>query len=315
MRKLHISAFTLSLLCFVAFQPAYAADAVKPAVAAEAANTKDVQALFTKGVMLAESQKREEAIKVFTEITEKYPNLPEPYNNLAVLYADLGQYEKAKNALERAIKTHPSYATAHENLGDIYAKMASEAYDKALQLDNSNARAENKLAMIKELFSGSKSAMVAKAAPKTVTLPDVKPTADLKPAVATKPTVVVDTKPAVKVGGDSNEDISNVVNAWAKAWSSKNVSAYLANYSDTFKTPKGETRKAWEDQRRERVGRAEPISVDIANLKVKMDMEDKATVSFNQTYKAGKAATIRTPKVLKMRNVDGKWLIDQEIAK
>ena len=312
MRKLHISAFTLSLLCFVAFQPAYAADAVKPAVTAETANTKDVQALFTKGVMLAESQKREEAIKVFTEITEKYPNLPEPYNNLAVLYADLGQYEKAKNALERAIKTHPSYATAHENLGDIYAKMASEAYDKALQLDNSNARAENKLAMIKELFSGSKSAMVAKAAPKTVALPDVKPTNPVKPAAVA---VVTDTKPAVEPARDSSQDISNAVYAWAKAWSSKNVNAYLANYSDTFKTPKGEARKAWEEQRRERVGRAEPISVDIANLKVKMDTEDKATVSFNQTYKAGRAATIRTSKVLKMRNVDGKWLIDQEIAK
>ena len=314
MRKLHISAFTLSLLCFVAFQPAYAADAVKPIAATEAANTKDVQALFTKGVMLAESQKREEAIKVFTEITEKYPNLPEPYNNLAVLYADLGQYEKAKNALERAIKTHPSYATAHENLGDIYAKMASEAYDKALQLDNSNARAENKLAMIKELFSGSKSAMVAKAAPKTVALPDVKPISSAKP-VAVADAKPVDTKTAAKPSGDSNQDISNAVDAWAKAWSSKNVNGYLSNYSDAFKTPKGETRKAWEDQRRERVGRAEPISVDIANLKVKMDMEDKATVSFNQTYKAGKAATIRTPKVLKMRNVDGKWLIDQEIAK
>lgn len=156
MRKLHISAITLTLLCFLAFNQTYAADAAKPAGTAEVASPRDAQALFTKGVMLAESQKREEAIKVFIEIIEKYPNLPEPYNNLAVLYADLGQYEKAKNALERAIKTHPSYATAHENLGDIYAKMASESYDKALQLDTNNARAENKLAIIKELFSGKK---------------------------------------------------------------------------------------------------------------------------------------------------------------
>jgi len=54
---------------------------------------------------------------------------------IAVLYAGQGQYEKARQALEMAIRTHPSYATAHENLGDVYAKLASQAYDKALSLD------------------------------------------------------------------------------------------------------------------------------------------------------------------------------------
>ena len=116
------------------------------------ANPKDPQGMFMKGIILVESGKRDEAIKAFTDLTAKYPNLPEPYNNLAVLYADAGEYDKAKKALETAIKTHPNYATAHENLGDIYARMASEAYAKALQLDNGNSRAQSKLAMIKGLF-------------------------------------------------------------------------------------------------------------------------------------------------------------------
>jgi tetratricopeptide (TPR) repeat protein len=120
-----------------------------------ASKPKDVAAQFLKGVILAEQNKTAEAIKIFSGITEKHPELPEPYNNLAVLYAEQGQYDKARQALEKAIKTHPSYATAHENLGDIYAKMASDAYDKALQLDRSNARAQTKLSMVKELFSGS----------------------------------------------------------------------------------------------------------------------------------------------------------------
>ena len=84
-----------------------------------AANPKDAQAMFMKGIILVESGKRNDAIKAFTDLTSKYPNLPEPYNNLAVLYADAGEYDKAKKSLETAIKTHPSYATAHENLGDI----------------------------------------------------------------------------------------------------------------------------------------------------------------------------------------------------
>ncbi len=115
----------------------------------------DVQGQFLKGVLLAESGKSADAIKVFSDLTSKHPELPEPYNNLAVLYADQGQYEKARRALEMAIKTHPSYATAHENLGDVYARMATDAYDKALQLDKNNPRAQTKLAMVKELFTGS----------------------------------------------------------------------------------------------------------------------------------------------------------------
>jgi tetratricopeptide (TPR) repeat protein len=118
-----------------------------------AANPKDAQGRFLKGLILTELNRYNEAIKVFSDLTDDYPELPEPYNNLAVLYAAQAQYERAKNSLEMAIRTHPSYATAHENLGDIYAKMASQSYDKALQLDKSNTSAQTKLAMIRDLFS------------------------------------------------------------------------------------------------------------------------------------------------------------------
>ncbi|MBI5436363.1 MAG: tetratricopeptide repeat protein [Nitrosomonadales bacterium] len=115
---------------------------------------KDAQARFLKGLILTEQGKTNDAISIFSGLTEDYPELPEPYNNLAVLYAGQGQYDKARVALEMAIRTHPSYATAHENLGDIYAKMASQAYDRALQLDRSNTGTQTKLALIKDLFTG-----------------------------------------------------------------------------------------------------------------------------------------------------------------
>jgi len=118
-----------------------------------AGKPRDAQGRFLKGLILTEMHRPDDAIQVFLKLTKDYPNLPEPYNNLAVLYASKGQYEKARVALEDAIRTHPSYATAHENLGDIYAKLASQAYDKALQLDASNTGAKTKLAMIDELFS------------------------------------------------------------------------------------------------------------------------------------------------------------------
>ena len=87
-------------------------------------NPKDARGRFLKGLIFTEQNKPADAIKIFTSLTDDYPELPEPYNNLAVLYASQGQYDKARAALQMAIRTHPSYATAHENLGDIYAKMA-----------------------------------------------------------------------------------------------------------------------------------------------------------------------------------------------
>jgi len=119
-----------------------------------ASKPKDAQARFLKGLILTEDGKTADAIKIFSALTDDYPDLPEPYNNLAVLYASQGKYDKAKQLLEKAISTHPSYATAHENLGDIYAKMASQAYDRALQLDHSNTATQTKLAMIQNLFAG-----------------------------------------------------------------------------------------------------------------------------------------------------------------
>src|SRR3954469_572102 len=116
---------------------------------------RDPQGRFLKGLVLTEQKRTNDAIQVFTGLTEDYPELPEPYNNLAVLYASQGNYDKAKSALELAIHTHPSYATAHENLGDIYAQLASRAYDRALQLDKNNTTAQVKLAMVKDIFTKS----------------------------------------------------------------------------------------------------------------------------------------------------------------
>ncbi|MGL4575102.1 MAG: tetratricopeptide repeat protein, partial [Burkholderiaceae bacterium] len=129
-------------------------EALTKADAALAKTPKDAQLRFLKGLILTEQKKTNEAIAVFLKLTEDYPELPEPYNNLAVIYGQLGQYEKARAALEMAIRTHPSYATAHENLGDVYARLASQAYDKALQLDTTNTGAQVKLALVRELVSG-----------------------------------------------------------------------------------------------------------------------------------------------------------------
>lgn len=112
----------------------------------------DPQMRFVKGVLQRNSGKQAEAIVTFTKLTEDYPALSEPYNNLAVIYAGQNQFEKAKAALEMAIRTNPSYATAYENLGDVYVRLASQTYNKALELDKSNTALPTKLAIIREAY-------------------------------------------------------------------------------------------------------------------------------------------------------------------
>lgn len=281
-------------------------------------NPGDAEAMFMKGVIQVELGKRNAAIATFTTITNRFPNLPEPYNNLAVLYADQGQYDKARNALERAIKTHPSYATAHENLGDIYARLASQAYNKAFKLDANNARAQNKLSMITDLF-GDKRTVVAAADP-VVKSAKIEP--PVKVAVAPKPVPkpvvvpdpVVEPTPVVKpvvASTDAKSDIIGAVNAWASAWSNKDVSGYLASYASDFKTPKGESRSAWEKVRSSRVGKPGTIKVTVNEPKVTMNGENKAKVTFYQAYRSN-GKSLGTGKTLKMVNEGGAWLIQQE---
>jgi len=113
-----------------------------------AAKPRDPQMRFIKGVIQRDSGQLEDAMATFTQLTEDHPELPEPYNNLAVIHASLSQFDKARAALEMAIRINPSYATAHENLGDVYAKLASQAYNKALQIDGRNTAVKSKLAVI-----------------------------------------------------------------------------------------------------------------------------------------------------------------------
>jgi tetratricopeptide (TPR) repeat protein len=121
--------------------------------AALAADPKNPQARFLRGVVQADQDQTDEAIATFQGLTEDFPELPEPHNNLAVIWAQRGQYENARAALESAIASSPDYAIAHENLGDIYSRLAGAEYDRALALDKTNKSAEAKLVLVRQLYA------------------------------------------------------------------------------------------------------------------------------------------------------------------
>jgi len=282
---------------------------------------KDPQGRFLKGLVLTEQKRIPEAIQVFTGLTEDFPELPEPYNNLAVLYASQGNYDKAKSALELAIHTHPSYATAHENLGDIYAQLASRAYDRALQLDKTNTTAQVKLAMIKDLFSSQKIAAAAAATspaptqpPTTIAkadTPKVEPPKADVPKVAPPPVTPAPPKAAPADDASKAAAIA-AVESWAHDWSSRDVAAYLSHYAPDFEVPGGGTRANWEKERKERIERPKTIEVKIDVTSVKMG-DNEATVTFHQSYKSDTLKSSNT-KMMKLVRVGDKWLIKQERA-
>ncbi len=277
------------------------------------ANPNDVQALFMRGVMLAEQGKKDEAIKVFSDITQRFPALPEPYNNLAVLYADQGQFDKAKQALESAIKTHPSYATAHENLGDIYSKMASEAYGKALQLDTGNARAQNKLLLIKDLLSASgKTGAAINAKPSHINTTTLPVTTDLGHENKLNVLPILTSK-TEDTPINKRQSVISAISKWVSAWSSKNIEAYLDAYADSFKTPDGKNRKAWEASRRERINKPDKIEVTVSNINVHLDDNTHAKANFKQSYRSA-GISQKTSKTLAFVLINGKWLIEEEKA-
>lgn len=260
---------------------------------------EDPQARFLKGLIYADQGDSQEAIAMFRKLTKDYPELPEPYNNLAVIYASQGQYDRARASLEKSIRTHPSYATAYENLGDVYAKLASQAYDKALKLDSSNAGAQNKLALVRDLVGGSPRAAVPATAIAAV---EKKPKPPEKPAAS---------KPAPKAPAAAGDPLETV-RAWAQAWSRRDVDAYLGFYDKKFQTPGGEPRGDWEKLRRKRVLGPKTISIGIDAPRVSRESDTRASVTFRQDYRSDRFSSRGGKTLLLGRSEDGRWRILQE---
>ena len=237
-----------------------------------------------------------------------------------------------------AIRTHPSYSIAHENLGDVYAKLASQAYDKALQLDSSNATTQTKLSMIKELISTSSKPGVKPAAT-TSTRPTTELPAKVAASEAPKPAPAAATPaatpakavekapepvaaakpaptPAESAGADkaplaaAEAEVTKTLLGWANAWSRKDVKAYLAYYASDFQPPNGLSRKAWEAERAQRIDKPGKLQVKVDEIKITF-AGDKATARFRQNYTS---ATLKSSagKTLVFVKSGNKWLISQE---
>ena len=118
-----------------------------------AARPADASLRFLQGVLLSESGRPAEAAPVFERMTEDFPDLPEPYNNLAVLQAAAGHLDRARALLETALRLDPAYRTAHENLGDVFVRLAQRAYEAAAASPRAEPALKNKLRLARDLVA------------------------------------------------------------------------------------------------------------------------------------------------------------------
>ncbi|MBL0147805.1 MAG: tetratricopeptide repeat protein [Ideonella sp.] len=120
-----------------------------------AAQPQDSSLRFLRALMLSDAQRSAEARTEYERLTQDFPELPEPFNNLAVIEAGQGRLGRARDLLETALRNDPAYLTAHMNLGDVYARLAVRAFEAAASAPRVDDALLRKLRMARELVGTS----------------------------------------------------------------------------------------------------------------------------------------------------------------
>ncbi|MDP2448052.1 MAG: TolC family outer membrane protein [Polaromonas sp.] len=141
--------------------------------------------------------------------------------------------------------------------------------------------------------------------------PAARPAMQPTPWVAPKPAAVAEPAPAAMPEAGSSSEISNAVEGWRAAWSRRDVEAYLGFYAPGFVPSNDGDRDAWKEKRKEVLGRAVDISVEVSELSVATPDATHATATFRQTYRSANYRDVVT-KTLQWVRVGDRWLIVRE---
>ncbi len=288
------------------------------------------QARFLKGVALTERGQINQAIAEFQFLTAQYPFLPEPYNNLAVLYARQQQYDQARETLLKALETHTSYATAYQNLSHIYAMMAGVAYDKALGL-NAGEKQSPDLQLLSDLHSAAfihTEEAILTSTETPINMSDQPSDTGVSPGqqavvpaegplqTAKVTDSVLAAVPSVEptLGNGDQTRIAALVKTWKSAWSSQNADAYLRCYGSNFKFPsRYKTHSAWEKSRRWTLSRPSFIEVVVQDLAINLEGADRALATFRQIYRSDRFQD-QVRKTLSLQKEGAAWRIVRETS-
>jgi adhesin transport system outer membrane protein len=153
-------------------------------------------------------------------------------------------------------------------------------------------------------------ASAAPAAPEKTATP-VAPAAPEKTAAPVAPVQAPTQEPASSPDDVNYSELRRALQSWRAAWSKRDVDAYLAFYAPNFVPATGADLNAWKDKRREFLGRAADIVVEIADLTVTLTDATHASMVFKQTYRSANYQDVVT-KTLQWVRVGERWLITRE---
>lgn len=284
----------------------------------------DLQTLFFTALAFQKNNQPEQARRYYEQIISSHPELPEPRNNLAMVYLRLGEHDRAIDMLIESLNTHPAYATAWQNLSNLYKGLASEAYRKALSEEHNTSSVLDSIQLIalQSLDTApSATAQIQLAqAPSTQKIEAFKQAAPATAQVAEKPVVTdqpaVDSEPAAKPDKQPStqpnfkQRLTKTLQDWVRAWDSKAFDDYVNAYTSNYQGNQ-DSHQQWVEHRRSRVLRADPISVKISNIEIRSYNTSRAIVDFTQAYKSPTYQD-RVVKRVDLINIDGNWKITRE---
>jgi tetratricopeptide (TPR) repeat protein len=300
---------------------------------------KDIQLQFLTALAFQKNNQPRQAIRYYKTIIDAHPELPEPRNNLAIIYQQQGEYDKAVKLLIDSLNTDPVYATAWKNLNNIYQALASEAYRKALSDDkqphsmmdkislttletlqqnqtSSDATQMNMLASVSETQSAAAvtpevHTATTATAPTPVSTPASTPASTPVSAPAPAPVTIVATAEQTPALPDKNQMIQ-LLKDWAAAWSNQDFDHYVSAYSNDY-TGRYPNHKEWLKQRRKRVINKDRILVTLTHLTVKLRTSDSVVIDFQQAYQSPSYSD-KVAKRIHLQRIDNEWKIQREVT-
>jgi len=272
-------------------------------------NPDNARAKFLTAVALQNNNQPSLAKKHYQQLIQSNPELPEPRNNLAMIYLQQGKHDQAVDLLISSLKTHPAYATAWSNLSNLYKGLASEAYRRALseEKDTSSVVHKIQLTALTHLHSLPESVI---ASPAQTDSPVQVATIDnpvLKPVIKIPPKAI---KTAAIEPDLSDNDLINIVKNWANAWGKKDIKTYLNAYTTNFKGRKASA-KQWRQFRSSRIKRPGKISIKLSNINIKSRTTNQVIIDFHQAYNSAKYSD-KVAKRLYLTKTGKLWKISRE---
>lgn len=281
-------------------------------------NENDVQALLLKGNINKLMGDTDSATVIFKTLISQYPQMPEAYNNLAVLYADQGNSALAIETLQQVFTTQSSYGTAYKNLRTLYNQMASSAYRDALDIRQQPKKKQSQFALLNTVQMNGQNSTAATTAPLVAAVTNAKADTEaqqrVNSAMAQSKTAQVNTQPKPKMAQVGQEAaIKAVIKDWSKAWAGRKIKDYFGFYHQEFVPPESMSRKRWEKYRGIRLSKPTYINIDIIGVAVKVKPDNTAAVIFEQHYRSNTYSDT-VVKQLMLKKHKGKWLITKELS-